>query len=349
MNKENSKKPNKTLVKNKNLQRAIEESLKENPQKSNKTLAVNKNFERAIEESLKENPQNKNLHRAIEESLKENSQKPNETLVKNKNFQRAIEESLKENPQNKNFQRAIEESLKENPQNKNFQKDIKQSLKKNPQNKNLQIAIKQSLINNPPLNPPPSFNVKIMPGDGYCGYHSIIKYCQAYNIKLFHNEIPFENYPVELLIEEIRESLKNELLKPNIGNKGNDFISTFNMNNKLTVKDNIYSLITRTYAERTNIASWLDYDFIKVISYFTNKCFLIFNNIAQSWTLISTKGIECNKETIICLMFNGRNHFDSLQPKLNTENQRKNFNNFINQYKSINISDIQNKIFYSKK
>lgn len=246
---------------------------------------------------------------------------------KNKQLQKALKDSMTYNRlsnENLELKRALKESMKYNT-------------KLSKENLELQKGIEESLKTNPPLNPPPSFKVEPMKRDGYCGYYAILKYCNLNNMTLFHKTVPYKDYPVELFIEDIRKALTRELSNKNIEKKGNIFISLHNKNktNKLTVKDNIESLIARTYADRSNTLSWLDTDFIRVISYYTNKCFLIFNNMDQIWRVIKTEGIDCNDRTMIFLIYNGTNHFDLLIPKLNTQNEIRNFYNLVNEYRNV--------------
>jgi hypothetical protein len=161
-----------------------------------------------------------------------------------------------------------------------------------------------------------------MPNDGYCGYHTIVKYCFYNKIELFDGKIPLEEDDGNNLIEYLKRKLEMELKK-----KTHDFdFTNILLEKELTQKEYIKNLIERLNLPKSNTLCWLDNYIINIISYFTLKTFFIYNNLYKCWTKICNN-VKCNNVNSIFLWYNGCTHYNLIY-KNNCDDVKKFINNY---------------------
>ena len=155
-----------------------------------------------------------------------------------------------------------------------------------------------------------------VPGDGFCGYHAIVLYCYLNNIDLFGNINRSTIINGDFLVVDFIRKLEN--------NKNNldlfdhpSFMDKLlnNSNNPLNINKKAERYINKLKTGKNNNKSWLDNDFLILLSYLYNKTFIILTN-QKNYKKIMIKHQKIKEDVDkIIIYYNGFNHYECLVEK----------------------------------
>lgn len=155
-----------------------------------------------------------------------------------------------------------------------------------------------------------------VPGDGFCGYHAIVLYCYLNNIDLFGNINRSTIINGDSLVVDFIKKLEKNKDNSDLFDHPSFMDKLFNKNNNpLNTNKKAEHYIKKLNTGKNNKRSWLNNDFLILLSYLYNKTFIILTN-QKNYKKIVIKHQKIKEEVDkIIIYYNGFNHYECLVEK----------------------------------